>query len=59
MRIGLVSGIAGCGDSRLIRPVPDAETLPISNLNGGYLNPDLDRTCQTWGRFQFSGLQND
>ena len=29
MRIGLVSGIAGRGDSSLIRPVPDTETLPI------------------------------
>ena len=28
MRIGSVSGIAGRGDSSLIRPVPDAETLP-------------------------------
>ena len=29
MRIGLVSGIAGRGDSSLICPVPDAETLPF------------------------------
>ena len=29
VRIGLVSGIAGRGDSSLIRPVPDAETLPF------------------------------
>ena len=29
MRIGSVSGIAGRGDSSLIRPVPDAETLPL------------------------------
>ena len=29
MRIGSVSGIAGRGDSSLIRPVPDAETLPF------------------------------
>ena len=29
MRIRSVSGIAGHGDSRLIRPVPDAETLPF------------------------------
>ena len=28
MRIGSVSGIAGRGDSSLIRPVPYAETLP-------------------------------
>ena len=28
MRIASVSGIAGRGDSGLIRPVPDAETLP-------------------------------
>ena len=28
MRIGSGSGIAGRGDSSLIRPVPDAETLP-------------------------------
>ena len=33
MRIGSVSGIAGRGDSSLIRPVPDAETLPF-NLPG-------------------------
>ena len=32
MRIGSGSGIAGHGDSRLIRPVPDAETLPSHNL---------------------------
>ena len=35
MRIGSVSGIAGRGDSSLIRPVPDAETLPkekVTNL---------------------------
>ena len=31
MRIGSVSGIAGRGDSSLIRPVPDAETLPKKN----------------------------
>ena len=30
MRIGSVSGIAGRGDSSLIRPVPDAETLPFT-----------------------------
>ena len=30
MRIGSVSGIAGRGDFSLIRPVPDAETLPNS-----------------------------
>ena len=30
MRIGSVSGIAGRGDSSLIRPVPDAETLPLN-----------------------------
>ena len=30
VRIGSVSGIAGRGDSSLIRPVPDAETLPLS-----------------------------
>ena len=29
MRIGSVSGIAGRGDSSIIRPVPDAETLPF------------------------------
>ena len=29
VRIGSVSGIAGRGDSSLIRPVPDAETLPF------------------------------
>ena len=29
MRIGSVSGIAGRGDSSLIRPVPDAQTLPF------------------------------
>ena len=34
MRIGSVSGIAGRGDSSLIRPVPDAETLPSSKLYG-------------------------
>ena len=28
MRIGSVSGIAGRGDSSIICPVPDAETLP-------------------------------
>ena len=33
MRIGSVSGIAGRGDSSLIRPVPDAETLR-SSLHG-------------------------
>ena len=32
MRICSVSGIAGRGDSSLIRPVPDAETLPIENV---------------------------
>ena len=30
--IGSVSGIAGRGDSSLIRPVPDAETLPFRNV---------------------------
>ena len=34
MRIGLVSGIAGRGDSSLIQPVPDAETLPLEILCG-------------------------
>ena len=29
MRIDSVSGIAGRGDSSLIRPVPDAETLLV------------------------------
>ena len=29
VRIGSVSGIAGRGDSSIICPVPDAETLPI------------------------------
>ena len=33
MRIGSVSGIAGRGDPGLIRPVPDAETLPSFNSN--------------------------
>ena len=33
MRIGSVSGIAGRGDFSLIRPVPDAETLPNKNVN--------------------------
>ena len=28
VRIGSVSGIAGRGDTSLIHPVPDAETLP-------------------------------
>ena len=32
MRIGSVSGIAGRGDFSLIRPVPDAETLPFKKL---------------------------
>ena len=36
VRIGSVSGIAGHGDSSLIRPVPDAETLP--SLNSMSLN---------------------
>ena len=34
MRIGSVSGIAGRGDSSLIRPVPDAETLPLGKSPG-------------------------
>ena len=33
MRIGSVSGIAGRGDFSLIRPVPDAETLPLKKSN--------------------------
>ena len=32
MRIGSVSGIARSGDSSLFCPVPDAETLPILNM---------------------------
>ena len=34
MRIGSASGIAGCGDSSLILPVPDVETLPF--LKGSF-----------------------
>ena len=37
MRIGSVSGIAGRGDFSLIRPVPDAETLPFDKF--------ADQTC--------------
>ena len=33
MRIGSVSGIAGRGDFSLIRPVPDAETLPCVGVS--------------------------
>ena len=35
LRIGSVSGIAGCGDSSLIYPVPDVETLPCKKTESG------------------------
>ena len=44
MRIGSVSGIAGRGDSGLIRPVPDAETLP--SLYGKKKLKPLSGVCQ-------------
>ena len=41
MRIGSASGIAGRGDFSLIRPVPDAETLPFHKR---LIDPD--QICQ-------------
>ena len=43
MRIGSVSGIAGRGDSSLIRPVPDAETLPTGKRDCLVLNRQTNR----------------